>query len=130
MALGFAATAEITAPVEVSSCARTHSPLVPVTDSKPSRVPLPDSRPTQEIARSSPPSSLQFLISPLKMDAICSMVRSSTGQSLFTMIAMPSSATTVPVRPVSLVLSAREARPISQLPVRADSMPVPEPVGS
>ena len=46
------------------------------------------------------------------------------------MIAMPSSATTVPVRPVSLVLSAREARPISQLPVRADSMPVPEPVGS
>ena len=49
-----------------------------------------------------------------------------------TMTAMPSRATTVSVRPpaFSSSLRAREARPMSALPLLAASMPAPEPVGS
>ena len=42
-----------------------------VMDSKPSRVPLPDSRPMQEMTPGSPPTSLQSVILPVKMSAIC-----------------------------------------------------------
>ena len=104
--------------------------LVFVTDSKPSLVPEPDSRPMQDISRSSPPTSFQLVISPVKMPAICSTVRSSTLLSLLTMMAIPSSATVVAVSPDSLSLSFLDESPISVLPFLTASMPVPEPVGS
>ncbi len=84
----------------------------------------------QEIARSSPPTSFQLVISPVKMPAICSTVRSSTLLSLLTMMAIPSSATVVAVSPDSLSLSFLDESPISVLPFLTASMPVPEPVGS
>ena len=100
-------------------------------DSKPSRVPEPASRPMQAISPL-PPNSDQSVISPVKMAAICSTVRSSTGQFSLTMMAMPSKATVVATRPFSTSASfrAREARPMSAVPLAAASMPVPEPVAS
>ena len=92
-------TAEMTAPVEVSSCESLHASLVPVTDSKPSLVPEFASRPMQVISRSSPPTSFQLVILPVKISAICRTERSATLLSAFTMTAMPSSAMVVPVRP-------------------------------
>ena len=71
MALGLPATASMTPPVEVSSWSSLQESLVSVMDSKPSRVPLPDSRPMQEMAPGSPPTSLQSVILPVKMSAIC-----------------------------------------------------------
>ena len=101
-------------------------------DSKPSRVPLPDSRPMQEMAPGSPPTSLQSVISPVKILAICSTVRSVTLLWALTMTAMPSSAMTVSVRPSAFSSSfrLREARPMSAVPFFTASMPEPEPVGS
>ena len=98
-------------------------------DSKPSRVPEPDSRPMQAISLSAPPSSDQLVISPVKILAICSTVRSATALSLLTMTAMPSSATTVSMRPwlFSSSFRAREERPMSAVPFMAASMPAPEP---
>ena len=65
------------------------------------------------------------------MEAICSRVRSETGFSALTITAMPSRATMVSVKPpaFSSSVSAREARPMSQLPLDTASMPAPEPVG-
>ena len=132
MALGLPATASMTPPVEVSSWSSLQASLVPVMDSKPSRVPLPASRPMQEMVPASPPTSLQSVISPVKILPICSTVRFSTLLSVLTMTAMPSSATMVSVRPPAFSSSfrAREARPMSALPLLAASMPAPEPVGS
>ena len=94
-------------------------------DWKPSRVPELASRPMQAISPASPPTSLQSVISPVKIWAICSTVRSATGLSALTITAMPSRATSVPTRPeaVSSSVRAREDRPMS-------AVPVPEPVGS
>ena len=131
MALGLLLTAAITAPVEVSSWARTQVSLVPVMDSKPSRVPEPASRPMQAMSPF-PPKSSQEVTLPVKMSAICSTVKSSTGHSALTMMAMPSRATVVAIRPFSVSTSfrTREARPMSQVPLATASMPVPEPVAS
>ena len=63
---------------EISSWLSLQASSVLVMDSKPSRVPDPASRPMQAISRSAPPTSFQLVISPLKMEAICSTVRSST----------------------------------------------------
>ena len=130
MAFSLPATAEMTAPVEVSSCARTQLSFVPVTLSKPSRVPLPDSRPMQEISRSAPPTSDQLVMAPVKISVIWATLKSSTPQFALTMMAIPSRATMVSVRPVSSAFRALEERPMSQLPFFALSIPVPEPVGS
>ena len=80
----------------------------------------------------SPPTSLQSVISPVKIWAICSTLRSSTLLPALTMTAIPSSATVVPVRPpaISSSFRAREERPMSAEPLEAASMPAPEPVGS
>ena len=86
----------------------------------------------QEMVPASPPTSLQSVISPVKILPICSTVRFSTLLPALTMTAMPSSATVVPVRPlaVSSSFNAREERPMSAEPLVAASMPAPEPVGS
>ena len=86
----------------------------------------------QAISPASPPTSLQSVILPVKIWAICSTVRSATGLFAFTITAMPSRATSVPTRPeaTSSSVRAREDRPMSAVPLAAASMPVPEPVGS
>ena len=65
MAAGFWETAVITSPVEVSSCRYAQASVVPVMLSKPSRVPLPASRPMSTISSSLPPTSFQLVISPV-----------------------------------------------------------------
>ena len=65
MASGFWATAVITSPVEVSSWRYRQASLVPVMVSKPSRVPLPASRPMRTTGASLPPTSFQLVISPV-----------------------------------------------------------------
>ena len=101
-------------------------------DSNPSRVPELASRPMQAISPSAPPTSLQLVISPVKILAIWSTVRSATWLSALTITAMPSRAMVVPFRPeeVSSSFSAREDRPMSAVPLTTASMPAPEPVAS
>ena len=65
MAPGVVRTASITAPVELSSWASTHWSSVPVIDSKPSRVPEPDSRPITAMAPASLPNSDQSVTAPV-----------------------------------------------------------------
>ena len=65
MAFGFWDTVVMTSPVEVSSWRYWQASLVSVMDSKPSRVPLPASRPMRTISASSPPTSFQLVISPV-----------------------------------------------------------------
>ena len=132
MALGLFFTASITAPVEVSSWLSLQVSSVPVMDSNPSRVPELASRPMQAISPAAPPTSLQLVISPVKILAIWSTVRSATWLSALTITAMPSRAMVVPFRPeeVSSSFSAREDRPMSAVPLTTASMPAPEPVAS
>ena len=106
MAFSLFLTASMTAPVEVSSWLSLQASSVLVMDSKPSRVPDPASRPMQAISRSAPPTSFQLVISPLKMEAICSTVRSSTPQLALTTMAMPSRATVVAVRGLGVLQRA------------------------
>ena len=99
--------------------------------SKPSRVPEPASRPISTISLSSPPTSDQLVISPVNICLSWSTVRSATLLSLFTMMAMPSSATVVPSTSFfSSSFRAREDRPMSRVLSVAPVMPAPEPVGS
>ena len=65
MAPGVVRTASMTAPVELSSWARTQASSVPVMDSKPSRVPEPDSRPMTAMAPAVPPRSDQSVTAPV-----------------------------------------------------------------
>ena len=85
-------------------------------DSKPSRVPEPASRPMNTTSASLPPTSDQLAVAPVARAAICSMLRSETGFSGLTMMAMPSLATVIWLTPVSSSFRSREARPMSQVP--------------
>ena len=121
----------MTAPVAVSSCAYLQLSFTSTMLSKPSRVPEPASRPTRTISPSSPPTSFQLVISPVNICFSWSTVRSVTLLPLFTMMAMPSSATTVPSTSFfSSSFRAREDRPMSSVLSVAPVMPAPEPVGS
>ena len=128
--MGLEATAAITSPVEVSSFWYLQASLVPVMDSKPSRVPEPASRPMKTTWPSVPPTSAQLVISPVASWAICSTLRSATGLLGLTMMAMPSLATVMALTPVSSSFRSREARPMSQVPSWAPVTPAlePEPV--
>ena len=94
------------------------------------RVPEPASRPNTAMAPSGPPTSLQLVISPVKIWAICSVVRSVTVFSGLMTTATPSRAMTFSTAPSAFSSSerARLARPRSQVPPRTPSMPAPEPL--
>ena len=102
---------------------------MPRISSKALRVPEAESRPNTAISASSPPTSLQLVISPVKILAICSVVSSVTGLAGLTTTATPSLAMTFSTAPSAFSSSvrARLERPRSQLPASTPLMPEPEP---
>ncbi len=101
-----------------------------------SNVPEEESLDASTISASFPPTSLQLVISPLKISESCSIVRLSTPVTLALVTThMASMATTTSTSSTpsplassnSLSLAALEAFPISFKPFMASDMPVPDP---